>query len=378
MRRLVMITLCILMLIIAVPGCNLPGRTDISESINLHETPMTYVLIGEDAFSSMPTVTLYKNGNARLSQPPISSLYLAGLGHYQVSRDELIVTYTENASTTFAISDGGDTLTLTDSNIGFTKIGAVYQYRSKTDYYSKYSKIDGAKLTLELVRELAKKAQALTFADFAQYAHVDLDPDYHIFDIEGAYTLSVIYYAEGNTESIIERNSSGENFTLNLNGSTGLVFDEFLGIGTVPNYQTSKWLDYYRDENLPWDASFDLSLPEFPGVTFTWTAEKITADGNDLILGMPVWNAYLTDLSNDGNPEFCATVSIGSGLVDTRVVVYDYAKIQEYQLADRMHFDYHLSMQDGKIMVTQTEYPNGKPLISAELQLINGEIAGFD
>lgn len=373
-----MITLCILIFIFAVAGCNSSDSTRSSESIFLPETPKTFVIKGDNAMLTMPKVTLYENGNARLSQPPISSHYLAGLGHYQINDNELTVTYDKNASATFTISDDGDTLTLTASNIGYTKIGAVYQYRSKTDYYSDYRKIEGEKLTLELVQELAKKAQALTFADFEKYAHVDLDPDYHVFDVEGEYTLSVIDYAEGNTESKIERNSSGESFPLNLNGSTGLVFDEYLGIETIPNYNPSKWLDYYLDENLPWDESIDLSLPEFPGVIFTWTAEKISADGNNLIWGMPVWNVYLTDLTNDGNPEFCATVSIGSGIVDTRVVVYDYAKLREYQLADRMHYDYHLSMQDGKVMVTRSEYNSSKPLASAELQLINGEIAGFE
>lgn len=378
MRKLVKIILCLLIIMLVVSGCESSGSTDNQESINMPETPMTYVLTGGDILMAMPTVTLYENGNARLSQPPVSSFYFGGFGHYQVSGDELTVTYDENTSATFAISDGGDTLTLAASTIGYTKVGAVYQYRAKADYYSGYSKIEGEKLTLDLVRELAKKAQALTVADFKKYAHVVLDPDKHVFDVEGEYTLSVVSYAENNTVCTIERNSSGERFDLNLNGSTGLVFDEFLGIQTVPVYQTRQWLDYYLDGNLPWDKSIDLSLPEFPSATFTWTAEKITANGNDLIWGMPVWNVYLTDLTNDGKPEFCATVSFGSGIVDTRVVVYDYAKRQEYQLADRMHYDYHLSMTDGKLMVTKTDYSDGKPLLGFELQMVNGEIARFD
>ena len=275
------------------------------------------------------------------------------------------------------VSDTGDTLTLTASNIGYTKIGAVYQYRPKADYLSVYSKIDGEELTLEMVRELAKKAQALTFTDFEKYTHFDIDPDYHVFEIEGKYTLRVICSGEGNTSLTIERNSSGEKFPLNLNGSTGLVFDEFLGIITVPKYQARKWLDYYHDDNLPWNDSINIALPEFPGVTFTWTSEKVTANGIELFQGMPVWNVYLADLTNDGKPEFCATVSIGSGIVDTRVIVYDYANGQAYQLAERMKYDYNLSIQDGKVMVTQSDYRDGKPLITGDLQLVNGEIAGF-
>jgi hypothetical protein len=34
-------------------------------------------------------------------------------------------------------------------------------------------------------------------------------------------------------------------------------------------------------------------------------------------------------------------------------------------------------MQDGKLMVTQTDYKDGKPLASAELQILKGEIFRF-
>jgi hypothetical protein len=71
---------------------------------------------------------------------------------------------------------------------------------------------------------------------------------------------------------------------------------------------------------------------------------------------MPVWNVYLADLTNDGKPEFCATVSYGSGIVDTRIVVYDYVMSKSYELADRMSYDYTLSMQGGQLMATQTKY----------------------
>jgi hypothetical protein len=144
---------------------------------------------------------------------------------------------------------------------------------------------------------------------------------------------------------------------------------------TIPKYQSWEWLDYYYDDNLPWDDSIDITLTEFPGVTFTWRSEKVTADDIELLWGMPVWNVYLADLTNDGKPEFCATVSIGSGIVDTRVIVYDYVSGQEYQLSSRMIYDYSLSIQDSIIMVTQSDYRDGKPLATFELQMVNGEIS---
>ena len=59
---------------------------------------------------------------------------------------------------------------------------------------------------------------------------------------------------------------------------------------------------------MPWNESREITIPEFPGLTFTWTADKVTDGKRDLITGMPVWNVFLADLTNDGKPEICATV----------------------------------------------------------------------
>lgn len=120
------------------------------------------------------------------------------------------------------------------------------------------------------------------------------------------------------------------------------------------------WVDYYLSDDLPWEESKTLTLPEFPGVTFTWTAGDVTAASGDdttvLFWGMPVWNVFLCDLTGDGKPEFCATVSVGSGIIDDRVVVYDYAAGTLYELQDRGIRDYRLEYKDGSIQVVESEY----------------------
>ena len=50
-----------------------------------------------------------------------------------------------------------------------------------------------------------------------------------------------------------------------------------------------------------------LTIPELAGVTFEYTSEKLTANGEVLIWGMPIYNVYLADLNGDGVPEICAT-----------------------------------------------------------------------
>ena len=120
------------------------------------------------------------------------------------------------------------------------------------------------------------------------------------------------------------------------------------------------WVDYYLSDDMPWEGNETLILPEFPGVTFTWTAGDVTAaEGDDttvLFWGMPVWNVFLCDLTGDGKPEFCATVSVGSGIVDDRVVVYDYASGTFWELQDRWRRDYRLEQKNGSSQVVESEY----------------------
>ncbi|HAS74262.1 MAG TPA: hypothetical protein DCS67_08980, partial [Clostridiales bacterium UBA8960] len=239
----------------AISGCGF----ETTNSFNLRETPQIFVLEEGDQFVTMPTVTLYENGHAWLSQPPISSFALFSIGRYEMSGNELTVTHDENTSATFEVSNGGDTLTLKSANLGFTKVGAVYKYRSNTDYLSQYPKIKGEALTVGALRELAKKAPNLTVSDFEKYAHFVIDPDYHVFNIEGEYTLTVIYDIDGNTSCTIKRNSTGESFPLHLNGSTNHVFDSFLGLSVISKYKTQKWLDYFEDDELPWDERKELT-----------------------------------------------------------------------------------------------------------------------
>ncbi len=373
MKRVISITVTVVAACIILSGCS----TAKQKNFSLHETPQTYVLQGEDSFAIMPTVTLYENGNAWLSQPFISSYGIFEIGKYVIDGNELTVTHKDACSATFEISDGGDTLTLLSANLSFTKVGAVYKYRSNVDYMSSSTKVDGEILTLDKLRELAKNAPSLTASDFEKYEHFSKDPDYHIFEIEGKYTLKVILSADGNIHCIVERKSSGESFPLNKNGSTGYDFDAFLGLASIPECEVRKWLDYFGSDKMPWDESKELKLTEFPGVTFTWTSEKVTAGEKELFWGMPVWNVYLADLTNDGKPEFCATVSFGSGIIDNRIIVFDYAADKMYQLSDRMCYDYFLSQDNEKLMVTQTNYLDSKPLATAQLRLVNGEIFKF-
>lgn len=137
------------------------------------------------------------------------------------------------------------------------------------------------------------------------------------------------------------------------------------------------WVDYFSNpSDLPWDEYRDLQLPEFPEKTFRWNPGlvEVVETHYDLVThgtlysGMPVWNVFLCDLNGDGKREFCSTVSFGSGLVDSHVEVYDYANQHRYLLWDRGIYDYTLSLEDGQLMVTKSEYI-GEDIASGRLIL---------
>ena len=97
----------------------------------LHETPKMYDLTDSDSFHLMPSVALYENGYAMLSQPVISSFAFSGSGRYKIEDDMLIVFYGEEIVAKFKISDDSSTLKLESiSGLAFAKVGSVYKYNA--------------------------------------------------------------------------------------------------------------------------------------------------------------------------------------------------------------------------------------------------------
>jgi len=128
-----------------------------------------------------------------------------------------------------------------------------------------------------------------------------------------------------------------------------------------PTYQPTMWVDF-TDPGMS-NASNTAELDSFPGVEFSATQYEVTATDDKgaitLFTGMPILNVYMADLNGDNLPEICATVLIGSGIGDRRILVYDYANKKTYELSDRMIYDYGLSLENGQLKVTQTDYIGG-------------------
>ena len=138
--------------------------------------------------------------------------------------------------------------------------------------------------------------------------------------------------------------------------------------------QVEKWFDYLeKPEITNWDGRLEIALPEYPGVTFRWYPEKMEAvtenEITPLYTGMPIWNTYFCDLTGDGLPDLCSTVTFGSGIIDSRIIVCDYANGESYTLEDRGKYDYSLRLDesDGSLCVVQRAHDSGDIAAVGEL-----------
>ncbi len=96
-------------------------------------------------------------------------------------------------------------------------------------------------------------------------------------------------------------------------------------------------------------------------------------NGDEMVWGgVKEYTLYFCDLTGDGNPELCSTLSMGSGIIDNRIVIYDYAGGVSYDLSDRGNFDYVLNMQDDSLIVEKRVYMGDELVESGELAFITG------
>ena len=148
-----------------------------------------------------------------------------------------------------------------------------------------------------------------------------------------------------------------------------------LSTGPLEEGYVLQWVDYLNTDTYPTSTELEMELPEFPGVRFHYNSGQVWAENENgntiLVSGMPVWNVFFTDLTGDGLPEGCATVSYGSGIIDTHVVVFDYAEGKEYTLWERGEYDYALHLENGTLICDKWEYPDGEIIESGPLMLVH-------
>lgn len=204
-------------------------------------------------------------------------------------------------------------------------------------------------------------------------------------DGHGGYGLVNHFRCDGNDLVFVEQDSDNFVYVKVKEGerfySTGEAFK--------PNDTTAavtEWFDYLKTpDEMKWDSRLEINLTEFPDVTFRWSyGEMLAVKGSkstSLYTGMPIWNAYFCDLTGDGLPELCSTISWGSGMIDNRVTIYDYANGASYELYDRGCFDFTLRCNeaDGYLYVDKRKYNTDELVETGRLVFKNNsiQIEGF-
>ena len=79
------------------------------------------------------------------------------------------------------------------------------------------------------------------------------------------------------------------------------------------------------------------------------------------------------DINGDGSPDFCSTINIGSGIVDSRVIICDYANGKIYVIEDRGKTDYMLRTDNAGLLCLDRFDYNSVNLISSEYLTIKPE-----
>lgn len=150
----------------------------------------------------------------------------------------------------------------------------------------------------------------------------------------------------------------------------------------LTNPEDEDTIHYSGSEVIEWYCNSvdveQISLSAFTDTVFCGTNYEIYAveNGNrrPLVSGMPIHNAYFTDISGDGKPEICATVSFGSGIIDDHIVVYDYAAGEMFALWERGEFDYRLELENSSLLVMKSQYPDGKAVLAGSLMITASQV----
>lgn len=105
---------------------------------------------------------------------------------------------------------------------------------------------------------------------------------------------------------------------------------------------------------------FSINIPELNNALLEHRKDsKVYVDGEYLCggPGNSCVNFFLNDITEDGKPELFFVMSVGSGMIDLRISVYDYETREcIFSLSDRGNHDYSLFVRDGDLCVAEREY----------------------
>ncbi len=127
------------------------------------------------------------------------------------------------------------------------------------------------------------------------------------------------------------------------------------------------------------EYKFEFTMPEYEGVAFECMHNKITANGEVIVSGMPILQVYLADLNGDGRREIVSDSAYGSGILHKVISACDYSEKQLFMLSQRgIERWLDLFENNGELWVRETEYRTKNVLSEKKLELSDmKKIDGF-
>lgn len=117
----------------------------------------------------------------------------------------------------------------------------------------------------------------------------------------------------------------------------------------------------------------NFTLEEFKDVSFIAKNSSLEDSNGEKIIKSSLKELFIADVNNDGYRDFCANLSIGSGIVDKDIFIYDYKnKNVLYELSDGFDEDYRLTL-DKKSHLLANKYQYDDLVEKGYLNFINGE-----
>ncbi len=206
--------------------------------------------------------------------------------------------------------------------------------------------------------------------DIAYYlSKLNLSDNYKENPTEGVGMTWVISleYENGDTTTVYQfgnsfiRTKGGPWYKMNIDEA--LRFNTLLDELEPPpdnNDENIRIWDQHHPDDIERSPYFSVNIPELNNAKIEYKEDgKIYVDGEHLLggTGHGCESLYLSDLTGDGYPELCFVMNLGSGIVDTRIEIFDYnTKSNIFSLSHRGYHDYYLFLRDGVLCVKETEY----------------------
>ncbi len=145
---------------------------------------------------------------------------------------------------------------------------------------------------------------------------------------------------------------------------------------TAQLFKATRIWDMRHPDDKDDNPYFSVTVPELDNALIEHREDGLVYVKGERILGAPgegCESFYLADINGDGKPELCFSIGVGSGMIHSEVIIYDYeTRAVLFNLADRGNYDYYFCEENGVLFVEETQYGN-KEVIGRSRVIFDGD-----